>query len=570
MEAVLPENARTYFLERDSAAFRSLLAKVLKLGTMEMTETWREGESTFVRLVTRPDFGSWVPKSVQGQANGKSIEFHDVLEYRPELIEREPFQINVKTESPFLGNKLDVQLKLIIEAVDENTCRQVLAGSIKVNMFGVGRIVEGIVKDSLQNTYKKLPEIVKRWQAFRQEALLNGNAEELLSGRPPVGNSVAWIRQEVLNVMQSPIEEEACVPPGSPTSSTAPSVSAATHHHHQQQQQPMARLRSSRTEYFDASDTLGGEDPPGTSGGSSQLAPPGRQLRIVPPPEEADLASSSRGPGSPFQKQPSSQRAWHGFNHQYEEWTAYWDSMGVKHMAPKVLPSGPLSFLYRAEEAVRETASTAMFSLYMFALRKGMVTVEPDADGRYAGKAPRLATDPPAAALRRGGGGGGTVDEGGGLQGRVLYRHPSAPSSSFWQQGEGVRAVADEEGLLSEEEGRRRSDTSAYGTTDQADALLASVTMRRTPPHRRAISLDAATAASARQHAAAVGQHAPHVRGGGATQAPGQEPSARRTIAPGGTTLATLGEEEGVRSPRFSCVPVCWGPRHGKSRQERA
>lgn len=154
MEAVLPENARTYFLERDSAAFRSLLAKVLKLGTMEMTETWREGESTFVRLVTRPDFGSWVPKSVQGQANGKSIEFHDVLEYRPELIEREPFQINVKTESPFLGNKLDVQLKLIIEAVDENTCRQVLAGSIKVNMFGVGRIVEGIVKDSLQNTYK--------------------------------------------------------------------------------------------------------------------------------------------------------------------------------------------------------------------------------------------------------------------------------------------------------------------------------------------------------------------------------------------------------------------------------
>lgn len=77
-----------------------------------------------------------------------------MLEYRPELIEREPFQINVKTESPFLGNKLDVQLKLIIEAVDENTCRQVLAGSIKVNMFGVGRIVEGIVKDSLQNTYK--------------------------------------------------------------------------------------------------------------------------------------------------------------------------------------------------------------------------------------------------------------------------------------------------------------------------------------------------------------------------------------------------------------------------------
>lgn len=42
----------------------------------------------------------------------------------------------------------------MIEEIDENTCRQVLQGHIKVNMFGVGRIVEGIVKDSLQNTYK--------------------------------------------------------------------------------------------------------------------------------------------------------------------------------------------------------------------------------------------------------------------------------------------------------------------------------------------------------------------------------------------------------------------------------
>ena len=52
--------------------------QVLKLGTVEMSDVWSEGESTFVRLVTRPDFGSWVPKGVQGSASGKSIEFHDV------------------------------------------------------------------------------------------------------------------------------------------------------------------------------------------------------------------------------------------------------------------------------------------------------------------------------------------------------------------------------------------------------------------------------------------------------------------------------------------------------------
>jgi hypothetical protein len=49
-----------------------------------------------------------------------------IIEYNPALIQRPPFQINVKTESPFLGDKLDVRLELLIEEVDENTCRQVL------------------------------------------------------------------------------------------------------------------------------------------------------------------------------------------------------------------------------------------------------------------------------------------------------------------------------------------------------------------------------------------------------------------------------------------------------------
>ncbi len=50
--------------------------------------------------------------------------------------------------------------------------------------------------------YRKLPEIVRRWQTFRAEALLNGNAKELLSGRPPVGQNIKWIRAEVLQILQ--------------------------------------------------------------------------------------------------------------------------------------------------------------------------------------------------------------------------------------------------------------------------------------------------------------------------------------------------------------------------------
>jgi hypothetical protein len=54
---------------------------------------------------------------------------------------------------------------------------------------------------SLQ-TYKKLPEIVRRWQLYRQEALLSGDERQLLLGRPPVGCEVAWIRQDVLQILK--------------------------------------------------------------------------------------------------------------------------------------------------------------------------------------------------------------------------------------------------------------------------------------------------------------------------------------------------------------------------------
>ena len=51
-------------------------------------------------------------------------------------------------------------------------------------------------------TYKKLPEIVRRWHLFREEALRAGDGRQLLLGRPPVGCDVTWIRREVVQIMQ--------------------------------------------------------------------------------------------------------------------------------------------------------------------------------------------------------------------------------------------------------------------------------------------------------------------------------------------------------------------------------
>lgn len=209
VEALLPVPAATYFLERDSAAFRSLLSKVLKIGQLTFNDLWHEGASSYVRMVTKPEFGSWVPKSVAGQLQSSNLEFHDIIEYNPAYIAAPPYRIFVRTESPFLKDKLDIQLTLTIEEVEPGvSCRQILEGHIRVKMFGVGRIVEGIVKESLDNTYKKLPEIVRRWQLFREEALRSGDGRQLLVGRPPVGCEVSWIRHEVLAILKKPLPEE--------------------------------------------------------------------------------------------------------------------------------------------------------------------------------------------------------------------------------------------------------------------------------------------------------------------------------------------------------------------------
>ena len=43
VSAVLPVDARTFLVERDSAAFRALVAKTQKLGALEIEDGWRDG-----------------------------------------------------------------------------------------------------------------------------------------------------------------------------------------------------------------------------------------------------------------------------------------------------------------------------------------------------------------------------------------------------------------------------------------------------------------------------------------------------------------------------------------------
>jgi hypothetical protein len=63
---------------------------------------------------------------VANQLQQKELEFHDVIEYNPRCIASPPYTLAVRTESPFLKDKLDVQLTLTIEELEGGaSCRQV-------------------------------------------------------------------------------------------------------------------------------------------------------------------------------------------------------------------------------------------------------------------------------------------------------------------------------------------------------------------------------------------------------------------------------------------------------------
>ena len=56
-----------------------------------------------------------------------------------------------------------VKLQLAIEEVGSATCRQVLQGTVDINIMGLGKIVEKLVVDNLQKVYAGLPAVASRW-----------------------------------------------------------------------------------------------------------------------------------------------------------------------------------------------------------------------------------------------------------------------------------------------------------------------------------------------------------------------------------------------------------------------
>ena len=171
VSAVLPVDAWTFLVERDSAAFRALVAKTQKLGALEIEDGWRDGDVQVLfwctgvvsvlqhsmpqpvlqkqrlcapdghavvyalphrsnamqceralsgpcsmywplqvfKLVTKPDIDRFVPKRLQHYIPGGELTYTDIIRYDPKLLENPPFKLLVHSIPPIFKNQVSIK-----------------------------------------------------------------------------------------------------------------------------------------------------------------------------------------------------------------------------------------------------------------------------------------------------------------------------------------------------------------------------------------------------------------------------------------------------------------------------
>lgn len=209
VSAVLPTDARTYLIERDSAALHAFVMQTQNLGASDIQEHWSNGDAQNYRLATLPDTDHFVPKQLR-EILPKHLEctlygFTPYGHAHPRTI---PFVQQIYCSPPVAAQKTKMECTLTINAINEAQCRQTLEGDICVSIAGVGPIAERIVCTSLQDTYAQLPDVIQRWCRFRDQVVKQpGGQELLLQGSP--SSEKDWLAQEVRQLLRTPYRSSA-------------------------------------------------------------------------------------------------------------------------------------------------------------------------------------------------------------------------------------------------------------------------------------------------------------------------------------------------------------------------
>ncbi|KAI7842289.1 hypothetical protein COHA_003930 [Chlorella ohadii] len=200
VSADLPLDAQAYLLERDGAAFRSFMCEEMSLLEYDISKCWREGQATKIRLNSKPDVGAWIPGALAQKVPDK-LEYFDEVTYRPDLLPAAgPFELHIRSQAPFLGDKhcpalIDVCLQVRL-------CGSCLPSLAAQFSYLSASLLQKLAKKSLEDSFADMPGIMAKWVDIRQELLQTPHGRErLLAGRPKI-EGVPWIDEHVASIKQ--------------------------------------------------------------------------------------------------------------------------------------------------------------------------------------------------------------------------------------------------------------------------------------------------------------------------------------------------------------------------------
>lgn len=224
LEVIFPMRAQQYLQDRFTHQFRRFLAKVVdatpractqhtcvtqenKALRIALIDSWEEDGKVFVKQTTSPDVAAWLPASTSCdrclsvihqpittdyasyvQFYTSSIEYHDVMEFPATMTL--PYTIRVRAKACVVGHTckhahtpfaqpaftetVSTDNTLVIHAIDDTSCRQVLHSTITCNVVGIGSFVESYLRDSLERIYAGYAQVMAKWVKHRDALLQYG------------------------------------------------------------------------------------------------------------------------------------------------------------------------------------------------------------------------------------------------------------------------------------------------------------------------------------------------------------------------------------------------------------
>lgn len=166
-EHVIPMEAHAYFRLNNDPEFEQFQAERINLESYEEVERSENGGKIHRRIQVVPDIQlpGAIRKVVDKQLGDRKLYYEELRDYVDGELE-----YTWKIVPPVMADRMDVGGKVVVEPIDEGSCKRILDGETKANVFGIGGMLEKFLVREMTNAYDLIPGVVKEWNEAQGNA----------------------------------------------------------------------------------------------------------------------------------------------------------------------------------------------------------------------------------------------------------------------------------------------------------------------------------------------------------------------------------------------------------------